>query len=864
MIIDLIMFLSHAFCRRNPIRSIVAILMLELTDIPRVSNDRAFPWAKAEFVPVPPTRSSRFSFEVSIFENGESDFVIPLQLYKWRIQSLEKAITDQIPGSSLGLTDFYVNAETEDSRVDPYSCQLLSTVNSNDQQELHFQESGFNTLHIQYESNDDNLANSWDVTINGTEKNCPLPTSLTGDQEKAVLEILDILEADIYVKATFSAQVNERSFVDYSMMIEVPMDTSIIRLRLQQKYYTNMKSVKADVRLIRDNCFKYNKMGSEITNEAEKLFDSFSSLLEENLGEIDCEPREREGSEEMDRAVDSIPTFRDMHPLDNSQPRSNTRRSQPQLSSLDQRPVRSRGREQSVAGGRRLDQGSSNRSQRANRRNESILEPPEAPRIRIMRRRQQEYISDEDSDSENDSGTDLENESAAVAGNIKIVVDGEEYVSSESEHESHDEQVANLRQTRNTRSRRQYISNSDENKNTASAEKLDTSGNASTCSNNRKTSRNVDHSAKSRPRRHTRNSDRNNTTRDKSEGCIDSGEPISEIVAVAATRRSTRSTRGTLRKRTFVHDEAPSDQESKSDSSMSETVTSPIISNNRRSTRSRVSVAPHVDDRINNTQSSSEDEVRHDTSEEEEAPIVSPKRRSGRSSRSSAKYVPKQQSDNEMASNEENSDNESSVSEEEMPILHRNRRNTRSANTRMPTMPTQMIRERTRSSPRRNQVQSLQETFTRRISANARATRSRHFSESAPEVESATLFRNRESRSSGVVSSTLENLPPSSPGGSRRLSARQKRSISTYHDFSSSDFDPADSEEDVPPTSPNSRRPTRKRQKQSPVKQGKKSNLFLAYFEMLDFMTYSNIPSLDLSTEETKTAGQRGGNIPTT
>jgi hypothetical protein len=51
-------------------------------------------------------------------------------------------------------------------------------------------------------------------------------------------------------------------------------------------YYTNIKSVKADMKLLRDNCMKYNTIDSDVSIEADNLFKAFVDLFEEKLQDL--------------------------------------------------------------------------------------------------------------------------------------------------------------------------------------------------------------------------------------------------------------------------------------------------------------------------------------------------------------------------------------------------------------------------------------------------------------------------------------------------------------------------------------------------------------------------------------------------
>ena len=280
------------FVGRNVIPSVVAILTLEIVGIPQYTRDREIPWCSADFVPRPTTRSSAGTFEVSIFESSEPDFLLPIGLYQWRLQQLELKILEQGEAEGIEITDFYVGDGGEDGKFETSPCQIVS-ITENHEQEMHFQNSGYNALKIRYESLDEGDACPWDVSIRGKENDAPLPSSLSSEQKRVISSILDELEKDEYIYSVFSAPVDTRIFVDYLQMIEVPMDTSLIRRRLNKNYYTNVLSVIADMKLIRDNCLKYNKQDSEISKEGVKLYESFSRAIDDQLSVVGFETAER-------------------------------------------------------------------------------------------------------------------------------------------------------------------------------------------------------------------------------------------------------------------------------------------------------------------------------------------------------------------------------------------------------------------------------------------------------------------------------------------------------------------------------------------------------------------------------------------
>ena len=76
------------------LKDVAAILTLEITGVPHHFDNRIFPWPAPVFTaPIASrTRSHDSTFEVTMFDSGQTDFVIPELLYICRIKGLEKAI----------------------------------------------------------------------------------------------------------------------------------------------------------------------------------------------------------------------------------------------------------------------------------------------------------------------------------------------------------------------------------------------------------------------------------------------------------------------------------------------------------------------------------------------------------------------------------------------------------------------------------------------------------------------------------------------------------------------------------------------------------------------------------------------------
>eukprot|EP00536_Pseudo-nitzschia_multiseries_P002297 jgi/Psemu1/158254/gw1.30.216.1 len=52
--------------------------------------------------------------------------------------------------------------------------------------------------------------------------------------------------------------VDQERYCDYAMMVEIPMDLMLVKNRLAANFYGSKLGVASDLRVIRDNCIKYN------------------------------------------------------------------------------------------------------------------------------------------------------------------------------------------------------------------------------------------------------------------------------------------------------------------------------------------------------------------------------------------------------------------------------------------------------------------------------------------------------------------------------------------------------------------------------------------------------------------------------
>ena len=258
--------------------SIVAILTLELTGIPELSNGE-FPWPKPSFIQ--PTRP--FVFELSVFENTSCEYVISEMLYTSRISSLENHIRSRNGCmSGLEVDLYYEQARTgEDLELQAWPATIEEIFQDIYHPDLHLQGSGYGVVQVWdgAEENRDSVS-PWELNTDGVDLARPC---LSEEENNAVLQEINRLLRNDDIAHHFSMPVDGERYCDYAMMVEIPMDLMTVKRRLATNYYGSKLAVAADLRLIRDNCIKYNTTEHETSEIASTMCNEFeANVLSEN------------------------------------------------------------------------------------------------------------------------------------------------------------------------------------------------------------------------------------------------------------------------------------------------------------------------------------------------------------------------------------------------------------------------------------------------------------------------------------------------------------------------------------------------------------------------------------------------------
>ena len=175
---------------------------------------------------------------------------------------------------------YYAPSEDGDSEWIPYAGRIEGISDEADGQEgdPHLCGSGYRAVAVTWDTGDPDFASPWEIIIRHAPAE-PDRAKLSEEEKKHVREALKLVKEMEGVRDYFIWPVDQTLYSDYGSMIELSMDLSFISKRLEADYYSTVFSVVADVKLIRDNCIKYNGEHDEISQLAGELLGKFEELV---------------------------------------------------------------------------------------------------------------------------------------------------------------------------------------------------------------------------------------------------------------------------------------------------------------------------------------------------------------------------------------------------------------------------------------------------------------------------------------------------------------------------------------------------------------------------------------------------------
>ena len=124
------------------------------------------------------------------------------------------------------------------------------------------------------------LFSPWEVEVSSSgPSRWPTRPNLSDEEKATVRRALDEIRKVNVVNDWFVHPVDDTRYTDYLTRIEVPMDIAYVLKRLESDYYSCRMSVVADIKLIRDNCAKYNHELHDLTASANEMLQKVEQLV---------------------------------------------------------------------------------------------------------------------------------------------------------------------------------------------------------------------------------------------------------------------------------------------------------------------------------------------------------------------------------------------------------------------------------------------------------------------------------------------------------------------------------------------------------------------------------------------------------
>jgi hypothetical protein len=261
---------------------------------------------------------------LSLFEYNSCEYLFPEGLYVGRLHALEAAIRERgMQFQGLGVHLYYSETQRgsrEDVEMKEYDATIVNLNEADDLSDPHLSGSGFGIITANCESVMDKWS-PWEIVIDGSTSQRP---SLTEEGKKFILDHLNKILRKPNVHEYFSMPVDEVRYSDYKTMVEVEMNLMFMKRRLQSNYYGSKLGVVVDLRLIRDNCIKYNTRQNDLSIVACQIVEEFETaalpseersilITEEEFNKFVQEPQHSTVTQQAATPQESNPNRPDNH-----------------------------------------------------------------------------------------------------------------------------------------------------------------------------------------------------------------------------------------------------------------------------------------------------------------------------------------------------------------------------------------------------------------------------------------------------------------------------------------------------------------------------------------------------------------------
>ena len=251
---------------------------------------------------------------------------MPFDRYIWRLRCLEEAIVgNRLESEGIEVSSFYDDDDNdnEDSdlilyqgRLDDYGQLDHRHTDGN------LNNCGYRAVNVQWEDSSQSFdkLSPWEIIVDKpTSKQHKFSRKCLAEEEKKrAHQALKKIKRVADVREQFSEPVNERRYSDYSTRVEVPMNLKFIEKRYVRKfgrnenhrilpkssiilanpsfsfhcrmlftvcprfdanYYSSRCSIVFDMKLIRDNCIKYNGEVGALQDSARQMYETFEEEM---------------------------------------------------------------------------------------------------------------------------------------------------------------------------------------------------------------------------------------------------------------------------------------------------------------------------------------------------------------------------------------------------------------------------------------------------------------------------------------------------------------------------------------------------------------------------------------------------------
>jgi Bromodomain len=212
---------------------------------------------------------------LSLFVSESDDFLIPLGLYEQRLSRLEaygkeRSFVDVFYKEGNSASDPPLRAYR--GRIDSF--EQYSSAESLDPR---IEGSGYQSITVLWteDGGEENLS-PWELDIIADALDEVSRARLKEEEKRKISRVLASLKEVDVRSQVFFEPVDVSKYSDYENMVELPMDLSFVITRVESDYYASTLSVFSDVKLVCDNCAKYNGSDDDLTDVAQSILRMFS------------------------------------------------------------------------------------------------------------------------------------------------------------------------------------------------------------------------------------------------------------------------------------------------------------------------------------------------------------------------------------------------------------------------------------------------------------------------------------------------------------------------------------------------------------------------------------------------------------